>query len=77
MLKSLKNFLKRSSIKKKCPLCKEGHLIRKKDKQTYLYNDFTITIMQPGEWCNICKEGFFTDKDEVLAMDILKKKIKS
>lgn len=58
--------------KKKCPLCRYGVLTRKSVKTTYKYKENSVRIMQPGEWCNMCKEGFLNTKDMEGVQDLLK-----
>ncbi|TGN99927.1 hypothetical protein PN36_31640 [Candidatus Thiomargarita nelsonii] len=48
---------------KKCPFCKDGFLERKTINEIYTYQGHTLTVKQPGEWCNICEEGILNGAD--------------
>jgi len=47
---------------KHCPLC-EGTLKREEKKTRYTYKDQSKEIMQNGEYCEVCGEGFLSPKD--------------
>lgn len=48
---------------KKCPFCPDGFLERKTIQETYTYKNHSISIEQPGEWCNSCGEGILNSDD--------------
>ncbi len=47
---------------KTCPIC-EGDLNREERTATYTYKNHTIKILQSGEYCTKCNEGFLSPKD--------------
>ena len=48
---------------KKCPFCASGHLLRYTRDETYECGDKTVTVKQPGEWCDTCEEGILNGAD--------------
>lgn len=48
---------------KKCPFCGNGVLERKTIQETYTYKGQTLTVEQPGAWCNVCDEGILDGDD--------------
>lgn len=48
---------------KKCPFCGVGLLERGTISETYAYKNQTLTVEQPGEWCNACGEGILDGAD--------------
>ena len=47
---------------KSCPIC-DGVLKREDKVVVYRYKDHTKEILQSGEYCTECKEGFLSPKD--------------
>lgn len=47
----------------KCHACKKGVLHRKTRSQIFTYKDKSITLEQPGLWCDSCEEGILDGKD--------------
>ena len=47
---------------KKCPLC-NGKVIKKNILTPYTYKNATITINQPQDYCEACREGFLSHED--------------
>jgi len=47
---------------KSCPIC-DGTLKREDKTVVYSYKDHTKEILQSGEYCTECKEGFLSPKD--------------
>jgi len=47
---------------KTCPIC-EGKLIREERTTHYTYKDKTQEILQSGDYCVECGEGFLSPKD--------------
>jgi HTH-type transcriptional regulator/antitoxin MqsA len=47
----------------KCHACKSGTLSRKTRRQIFTYKGKSITLDQPGLWCNSCDEGVLTGED--------------
>ena len=49
--------------KEKCPFCSGGELSRRIEPETYSYKDVSITVDQPGLYCNNCDEAVFNGAD--------------
>lgn len=47
----------------KCHACKKGVLHHKSKAQIYTYKDKSITLNQPGLWCDSCDEGILNGED--------------
>ncbi len=47
---------------KSCPIC-DGTLKREDKVVVYSYKDHTEEILQSGDYCTECKEGFLSPKD--------------
>ncbi len=47
----------------KCHACKQGKLQHKNRLQTYTYKDKSITLEQPGLWCDSCEEDILSGED--------------
>lgn len=47
----------------KCHACKKGFLRHSVKKQTFTYKGKSITLEQPGLWCDKCKEGILNGED--------------
>ncbi len=47
---------------KKCPVC-DGVLNREDKTVAYSYKNHTIELIQSGDYCKACKEGFLSPKD--------------
>ena len=45
-----------------CPIC-DGEIKREEKKVTYRYKEHTRDIVQSGEYCTQCHEGFLSLKD--------------
>jgi YgiT-type zinc finger domain-containing protein len=45
-----------------CPIC-DGEIKREEKKVTYRYKEHTRDIVQSGEYCTQCHEGFLSPKD--------------
>ena len=50
-------------MKRKCPFCKDGWLERKIIQETYTYKGHSLTVNQPGEFCDSCDEGILNGAD--------------
>lgn len=46
-----------------CPLCGKGPLKRETRTVTLSYRGTTVTIDQPGDWCEACGEGVLSADD--------------
>ncbi len=46
-----------------CPQCGRGTLSRYAKPETFTYRGQSITLEQPGEWCDYCGEGILTGED--------------
>ncbi len=47
----------------KCSACKNGMLHHKNKSQIYTYKGKSITLNQPGLWCDFCEEGVLNGED--------------
>ncbi len=47
----------------KCPVCAKGKLSRRSKVQIFLYKGKSISLEQPGMWCNYCDEGILSGED--------------
>ena len=47
----------------KCHACKNGNLHHKMKPQIYTYKGNSITLQQPGYWCDSCEEGILNGED--------------
>jgi HTH-type transcriptional regulator/antitoxin MqsA len=47
----------------KCHACNKGALHHKIKSQIYTYKDKSITLPQPGLWCDSCEEGILNGED--------------
>lgn len=47
----------------KCHACKKGLLHHKVKPQIFTYKDKSITLDQPGLWCDSCEEGIVSGAD--------------
>lgn len=47
----------------KCHACNKGKLQHKKKSQVFTYKGKSITLEQPGLWCNSCTEGILSGED--------------
>ena len=48
---------------KKCPFCEHGVMTRATVQETYTYKGQTLTLEQPGTWCDSCGEGILDRAD--------------
>lgn len=46
-----------------CPICGSDKFCRETRPMDYEYKNQTITVQQPGMWCNSCNEGILDSKD--------------
>jgi HTH-type transcriptional regulator / antitoxin MqsA len=47
----------------KCHACNKGSLHHKAKSQVFTYKGKSITLEQPGLWCNACEEGILNGED--------------
>jgi HTH-type transcriptional regulator/antitoxin MqsA len=47
----------------KCHACSKGTLHHKKKSKIYTYKGKSITLEQPGLWCDACEEGILNGDD--------------
>ena len=47
----------------KCHACNKGTLHHKKKSQVFTYKGKSITLEQPGLWCDSCEEGILNGED--------------
>ncbi len=47
----------------KCHACSKGILSQKAKLQMYTYKGKSITLEQPGLWCDFCEEGILNGED--------------
>ena|SRR3990167_9547183 len=47
----------------KCHACKKGTMKHRVKMQTFTYKDKSVTLEQPGMWCNSCNEGILSGED--------------
>lgn len=47
----------------KCHACNKGNLIHKTKSQVFTYKGKSITLEQPGLWCDSCEEGILSGDD--------------
>lgn len=47
----------------RCPACYKGILSRKIKDQVFSYKGKSITLQQPGMWCDSCDEGILSGND--------------
>lgn len=47
----------------KCYACKKGELSYKVKPQLFTYKDKSISLEQPGLWCDSCEEGILSGED--------------
>lgn len=47
----------------KCPACKKGILKKGVKPLLFTYKEKSITLKQPGMWCNHCEEGVLSGSD--------------
>ncbi|MCW5589695.1 MAG: type II toxin-antitoxin system MqsA family antitoxin [Legionellales bacterium] len=47
----------------KCHACQMGNLHQRSKSQTYTYKGKSITLKQPGLWCDYCDEGILSGDD--------------
>lgn len=47
----------------RCHACSKGTLHQKTKSQIYTYKDKSITLEQPGLWCDSCDEGILSGDD--------------
>jgi HTH-type transcriptional regulator/antitoxin MqsA len=47
----------------KCHACNKGILSQKTKPQVYTYKGKSITLEQPGLWCDSCEEGILNGED--------------
>lgn len=47
----------------KCHACNNGVLSQRKKQQVFTYKEKSITVEQPGLWCNSCEEGILNSVD--------------
>lgn len=62
----------------KCQACRKGTLQHKTKSQLFTYKGKSITLKQPGLWCNTCEEGILDGDDIAVteeAFDDFKAKI--
>jgi HTH-type transcriptional regulator/antitoxin MqsA len=57
----LLSHLRRNNMK--CHACKKGILQHKTKPQVFTYKNKSITLEQPGSWCNSCEEGVLSGED--------------
>jgi len=57
----------------KCHACSKGTLHHKKKAQIYTYKGKSITLEQPGLWCNSCEEGILNGDDIAKTEDAFEK----
>ena len=50
-------------MSKRCTVCGKGTVKREARKVAYTYKGVTVEVMQPGEWCDECGEGFLSPQD--------------
>ena len=53
-----------------CPIC-DGVLKREDKVVTYSYKDHTREILQSGDYCTECNEGFLSSKDLKLSQKVI------
>lgn len=49
--------------KNQCQICCNGILHRKNKNVTYTFKGHSLTIEQPGSWCDSCDEGILSGDD--------------
>ncbi|HLB57709.1 MAG TPA: type II toxin-antitoxin system MqsA family antitoxin [Gammaproteobacteria bacterium] len=47
----------------KCQACQKGALCHKAKPQLFTYKGKSITLNQPGLWCDLCEEGVLNGED--------------
>lgn len=47
----------------KCYACSKGNLTQKTKPQVFTYKGKSITLEQPGLWCDSCEEGILSGED--------------
>jgi HTH-type transcriptional regulator/antitoxin MqsA len=47
----------------KCQACNKGNLHHKTKPQVFTYKGKSITLEQPGLWCDSCEEGILNSDD--------------
>ncbi|MHB1946615.1 MAG: type II toxin-antitoxin system MqsA family antitoxin [Gammaproteobacteria bacterium] len=47
----------------KCYACNKGNLTQKTKPQVFTYKGKSITLEQPGLWCDSCDEGILSGED--------------
>lgn len=47
----------------KCHACNKGNLTQKTKPQMFTYKGKSITLEQPGLWCDSCEEGILSGDD--------------
>jgi HTH-type transcriptional regulator/antitoxin MqsA len=47
----------------KCHACSKGILSQKTRSQVFTYKGKSITLQQPGLWCDSCEEGILSGED--------------
>jgi len=47
----------------KCQACTKGTLKQKAKLQVFTYKGKSITLRQPGLWCDFCEEGILSGED--------------
>jgi len=47
----------------KCPFCSNGELSHRVEPETYSYKGISVTVSQPGMYCNNCDEAIFDGDD--------------
>jgi HTH-type transcriptional regulator/antitoxin MqsA len=57
----------------KCHACSKGTLHYKKTTQVYTYKGKSITLEQPGLWCDTCEEGILNGDDIAKTEDAFEK----
>lgn len=54
-----------------CPLCGEGKLSQQVKTVPYSYKDYSISLDQPGMYCDYCGESILSGKDLKITNDTL------
>lgn len=47
----------------RCQVCNKGALKQTIKPQTFAYKSKSITLRQPGLWCDSCEEGVLSGED--------------
>ena len=65
-------------LEERCLACYQGTLSKKIKSCIFSYKDKSITLEQPGMWCDFCGEGILSENDIAAtekAFDAFKTKI--